>query len=49
MGSEVSDDGEEKVDTLLPGSEDPGIWQVRVKKNHERIAVMALLNKSIDF
>lgn len=47
MENEVSDDGE--VDTLLPGSEDPGIWQVRVKKNHERIAVMALLNKSIDF
>jgi hypothetical protein len=25
------------------------LWQVRVKKNHERIAVIALLNKSIDY
>lgn len=36
-------------DANLPGTNDPGLWQVRVKKNHERIAVMALLNKSIDY
>lgn len=34
---------------LLPSVDDPKIWQVRVKRNHERIAVVALLNKSIDF
>jgi hypothetical protein len=33
----------------LPSTEDPRLWQVRVKKNHERIAVIALLNKSIDY
>ena len=35
--------------SLLPSAKDPKIWQVRVKKNFEKIAVMALLNKSIDF
>ena len=35
--------------SLLPSAKDPKIWQVRVKKNYEKIAVMALLNKSIDF
>ena len=34
---------------ILPSIDDPKIWQVRVKKNFEKIAVMALLNKSIDF
>ena len=34
---------------LLQSVNDPKLWQVRVKKNCERIAVMALLNKSIDF
>lgn len=41
-------DGDDKQ-ALLPSTEDPSLWQVRVKKNHERIAVMALLNKSIDY
>lgn len=35
--------------SLLPSTRDPKLWQVRVKKNFEKIAVMALLNKSIDF
>ena len=34
---------------MLPSVDDPMLWQVRVKRNHERIAVMALLNKCIDF
>ena len=34
---------------MLPSVEDPKLWQVRVKKNFERIAVIALLNKSVDF
>lgn len=34
---------------LLPSTDDPRLWQVRVKKNHERIAVIALLNKSIAY
>ena len=33
----------------LPGINDPKIWQVRVKRNFEKIAVVALLNKCIDF
>ena len=33
----------------LPGIDDPKLWQVRVKRNFEKIAVMALLNKCIDF
>lgn len=33
----------------LPSAKDPKLWQVRVKKNFEKVAVMALLNKSIDF
>lgn len=36
--------------SLLPSpNKDPKLWQVRVKKNFEKMAVMALLNKSIDF
>ena len=35
--------------SLLPSAKDPKLWQVRVKKNYEKIAVMALLNKSMDF
>lgn len=34
---------------MLPSVDDPMLWQVRVKRNHERIACMALLNKCIDF
>ena len=34
---------------LLPSTRDPKLWQVRVKKNFEKMAVIALLNKSIDF
>ena len=34
---------------ILPSIDDPKLWQVRVKRNFEKIAVMALLNKSIDF
>jgi transcription elongation factor SPT5 len=34
---------------LLPSTRDPKLWQVRVKKNFEKIAVMAILNKCIDF
>lgn len=34
---------------LLPSIDDPKLWQVKVKRNSEKIAVMALLNKSIDF
>ena len=34
---------------LLPSTSDPKIWQVRVKKNQEKIAAMALLNKASDF
>lgn len=37
------------VQSNLPSTRDPKLWQVRVKKNFEKIAVMALLNKSIDF
>ena len=37
------------VQSKLPSTRDPKLWQVRVKKNFEKIAVMALLNKSIDF
>ena len=33
----------------LPSAKDPKLWQVRVKKNFEKIAVMALLNKAMDF
>lgn len=40
---------DENKQRLLPSTEDPRIWQVRVKKNHERIAVIALLNKSMDY
>ncbi len=43
VGDEVARQG------LLPSVEDPKLWQVRVKKNHERMAVMALLNKCIDY
>ena len=35
--------------TKQPSVNDPKLWQVRVKRNHERIAVMALINKAIDF
>lgn len=36
--------------SLLPSpNKDPKLWQVRVKKNFEKMAVMALLNKSIDY
>ena len=33
----------------MPSIDDPKLWQVRVKRNFEKVAVMALLNKSIDF
>ena len=35
--------------TKQPSVNDPKLWQVRVKRNHERIAVLALINKCIDF
>ena len=35
--------------SLLPSTRDAKLWQVRVKKNFEKVAVMALLNKSMDF
>jgi len=38
-----------KKGVLLPSVSDPKLWQVRVKRNHERIACMALLNKCADF
>ena len=41
--------GEPSGKPPLPGIDDPRLWQVRVKKNFERVAVMALLNKCIDF
>lgn len=34
---------------LLPSVNDAKLWQVKVKKNFEKIACMALLNKCIDF
>ena len=34
---------------MLPSTKDPKLWQVKTKKNFEKVAVMALLNKSIDF
>ena len=34
---------------LLPSVYDPKLWQVRVKRNFERMACMALLNKCADF
>ena len=43
------DDEEPSHQQLLPGIRDPKMWQVRVKKNHERTAVIALLNKSMHF
>jgi len=43
---EDEDEGKRKN---LPGNDDPKLWQVRVKRNFERVAVIALLNKSIDF
>jgi hypothetical protein len=51
---ELSDEEQEDYDmddkqALLPSTDDPRLWQVRVKKNHERIAVIALLNKSIAY
>jgi transcription elongation factor SPT5 len=33
----------------LPSVTDPRMWQVRVKRGSERLAVMSLMNKSIDF
>lgn len=43
------DDGEidEEQQSKLPGLDDPRMWQVRVKKNHERTAVISLMNKSL--
>ena len=38
-----------QLQTMLPSTRDPKLWQVRVKKNFEKTAVIALLNKSIDF
>lgn len=46
-GSEIG--GDVVRQGLLPSVEDPKLWQVRVKRNHERIAVMSLLNKCIDY
>ncbi len=46
--AEEEDDDEVKR-KYLPGNDDPKMWQVRVKRNFERQAVIALLNKSIDF
>lgn len=45
--SDEDDDDEIKRQGLLPGINDPKMWQVRVKKNFERTAVIALLNKSM--
>lgn len=58
VGSEDEEDYDEEVSEdqdeddiarqgLLPGINDPQMWQVRVKKNQERTAVIALLNKSL--
>ena len=47
-GEDSYEDGEKKQ-SLLPSTEDPKLWIVKVKKNHERVACIALLNKSIDF
>jgi len=33
----------------LPSASDPKLWQVKVKRGTEKIATMALLNKSVDF
>lgn len=33
----------------MPSVNDPKLWQVRVKKGHERIATMALMNKMIHY
>ena len=33
----------------LPCTNDPRLFQVRVKRGFEKMAVMALLNKSIDY
>ena len=41
--------GDVRKQANLPSVDDPKLWQVRVKKNFERIAVTALINKSIDF
>ena len=38
-----------RMQSMLPSTRDPKLWQVRVKKNFEKVAVMALLNKCIDF
>ena len=46
---ELAEDDPNNQRANLPGIEDPKLWQVRVKKNFEKVAVMALINKSIDF
>ena len=33
----------------MPSVNDPKLWQVRVKKGHERMATMALMNKMIHY
>ena len=43
------EESEEQDKRMLPGISDPKLWQVRVKKNHERTAVIALLNKAMHF
>ena len=45
----LGDEGEIAKQGKLPSVEDPRLFQVRCKKNFERIACMSLLNKSIDF
>lgn len=32
---------------MLPGVSDPQMWQVRVKKNYERTAIISLTNKHL--
>jgi len=34
---------------LLPSTSDPKLWQVKVKRGLEKVATMALINKSVDF
>lgn len=54
LDQELSEEDQQMYDederqNLLPSVKDPSLWQVRVKRGSEKMAVLALMNKAIDF
>ncbi len=45
----MDNEANEGLNQNLPSVNDPKLWQVKVKRNFEKIACMALLTKCIDY